>query len=161
MKNLKYILVFSFLIAFYSCNKENSNETSASTDSLNQVTKDSTALISNDLQTFEIPEELQGCSCYFAKNQEDFKNGKYIYADDYGNTAYIKIDNKIVKIPMEEGDFDPSDFNKTISNDDYTITIKGKKVKEFGETTTFEGKLILKKKDGSTSITTIYGECGC
>jgi hypothetical protein len=40
---------------------------------------------------------------------------------------------------MEEGDFDPSDFNKTISNDDYTITIKGKKVKEFGETTTFEG----------------------
>ena len=62
---------------------------------------------------------------------------------------------------MREGDFDPSDFSKIIKNSEVAVIIKGQKVKEKGETTTFEGELTLEKKDGRKTTIPIYGECGC
>ncbi len=165
MKNVKYTALFFGVLLFVSCNKDKENLAENSNveinDSIEQAVSDSTLILNSDLQTFNLPAEVQGCSCYFAKNKEDFDNEKYVYADDYGNTAYIKIEDKIVKIPMEEGDFDPSDFSKTISNKDFTITISGRKLKELDETMTFQGELTLEKKDGTKSVTPIYGECGC
>lgn len=114
-----------------------------------------------NLETFAFPAEVNGCSCYFAKNKEDFESEKYIYIDDYGNTAFLKIDGKTIKIPMKEGDFDPDNFNKTIKNDDLTITITGNKVKELEEVMMFEGKMTVENKKGEKTVTPIYGECGC
>lgn len=114
-----------------------------------------------NLGIFKFPAEVNGCSCYFSKNKEDFDQEKYIYIDDYGNTAYVKIDDKMVKIPMKEGDFDPENFSKTIKNDDVTITIDGKKIKEMEEVMMFEGTMTVENKKGEKTITSIYGECGC
>lgn len=150
MKKLKYVVLFLSIVSFVSCKKDKENLTENTeivlNDSLDQVNSDSVIIKQNTLQTFEIPPEVQGCSCLFAKNKEDFDNKKYIYVDDYGNTAYIKLEDKMIEIPMREGDFDPSDFSKVIKNSEVAVIIKGKKIKEKGETTTFEGELTLEKK---------------
>ena len=102
MKNVKYTALFFGVLLFVSCNKDKENLAENSNveinDSIELAVSDSTLILNSDLQTFNLPAEVQGCSCYFAKNKEDFDNEKYVYADDYGNTAYIKIEDKIVNI---------------------------------------------------------------
>ncbi len=147
-----------FALVVFSCNK---------TEKKTEVTKtnfskvDTTKISISQLETFDFPDEVQGCSCYFAKNKEDFMNQKYIYIDDYGNNAYVKMGGKLLKIAMEEGDFDPDHFDKVIKSDDYTIKIKGEKLPEMGETLMYVGKIIVEKKSGEKITSTIYGECGC
>lgn len=165
MKKLKYVLLFLSITAVVSCKKDKEsvteNSTPAMNDSINQVKMDSAKMVKVTAQTFAIPPEVQGCSCLFAKNKEDFDNGKYVYVDDYGNTAYIKVQDKMIQIPMREGDFDPSDFSKVIKNSEIAVIIKGKKVKESGEKNTFEGEMMVETKDGMKTTIPIYGECGC
>lgn len=113
------------------------------------------------VQSFGFPSEVDGCSCYFATDKENFNNEKYIYVDDYGNNAFLHLNGKQVKIKMEEGDFDPEHFTKTISNEDYTVTLSGKKLKEVEELMVFEGDITIKSTNGATYTSSVYGECGC
>lgn len=165
MKKLKYVLLIISITAVVSCKKDKENvvENAAPVmnDSINQAKLDSAKIVKVSAQTFAIPPEVQGCSCLFAKNKEDFDKGKYVYVDDYGNTAYIKLEDEMIQIPMREGDFDPSDFSKIIKNSEVAVIIKGKKVKEAGETTAFEGEMMIERKDGTKNTIPIYGECGC
>lgn len=113
------------------------------------------------LESMAFPAEVQGCSCYFAANQQDFEKEKYLYIDDYGNNAYIKINGEMVKFPLEEGDFDPEHFGKVIKNDQYSITIKGEKIKDQEEAMMFRGTMTVEDHAGNRTETPIYGECGC
>lgn len=168
MKNIFLYLGISLLV--FSCKKENENnskiEQSDSTtlykDTITKAKQDSVTGAENRLDKFGFPSEVEGCSCYFSESKNDFQNEKFVYVDDYGNNAYIKIDGKLIKIPMEEGDFDPSNFNKSIENADYRINMTGKKINELDETMMFEGKMTVEnKKTGKKFTTPIYGECGC
>lgn len=146
----------SFLLLF-SCKKEsialkNSPKDETQIESVSREIK---------LETFGFPPEVEGCSCYFAKNKEDFNAEKYLYIDDYGNNAYLKIGGKLLKIEMDEDDFDPADFSKKIKNDRISIEIKGKKVDELEEVMMFEGTMNVENNKGEKATTTIYGECGC
>ena len=165
---MKKVLIITTLLALFSCQKEgkiaesmgpNTDSTSIEMDSANILGTEHLNLI--NLESFKFPAEVNGCSCYFAKTKEDFENEKYIYIDDYGNTAFIKIDGKDIKIPMKEGDFDPENFSKVIQNDDITVTITGKKIKEMEEVMMFEGTMTVENKKGEKTVTPIYGECGC
>ena len=63
---------------------------------------------------------------------------------------------------MEEGDFDPSNFNKVIEDLDYKIIMTGRKTSEQDETMMFQGELsVYIKKEDRTITTPVYGECGC
>lgn len=161
-------MVIASLIMLFSCKKEekiteaggSANDTTyVEMDSLNVQTGENLNQI--NLETFSFPAEVNGCSCYFAKNKEDFEDEKYIYIDDYGNNAFLKVDGKMLKIIMKEGDFDPANFSKIIKNDDFTVTIKGKKVDELEEVMMFQGTMTVENKDGQKTVTPIYGECGC
>lgn len=148
-----------------SCKKENTvSENSAPTETMKVDSVSSNVHQTSDdlnLQTFGFPPEVDGCSCYFSKNKEDFENEKYIYIDDYGKTAYLKMDNKLHKIAMKDDDFDPENFQKEIKNEDLSIKISGKKVKELEEVMMFEGTMEVTLKNGKKSTVPIYGECGC
>ena len=164
---MKKILLIASLIILFSCKKEEqvSETKPLSTDSI-LLANDSLAasqepLNQIKLETFGFPAEVSGCSCYFSKNKQDFQDEKYVYIDDYGNSAFLKIDGKMAKIKMEEGDFDPDNFNKVIKNEDFTISIQGKKVNELEEVMMFEGTMTVENKNGEKTITPIYGECGC
>ena len=151
-----------------SCAKEKDHISTNSADSL--VHKEDSALTVADsaninvhqLDKFGFPPEVEGCSCYFAQNKEDFQKENFVYVDDYGNHSYIKINGKLIKIQMEEGDFDLGSLNRTIENSDYKIHMTGKKISEMEETIMFEGELnVENKKTGEIFNTPIYGECGC
>lgn len=165
---MKKLAILTSLFVLFSCKKEgsvseeivnNSDSVAMLQDSLHVSGVENPNQI--NLETFSFPAEVNGCSCYFAKNKEDFENEKYIYIDDYGNTAFLKIDGKTIKIPMKEGDFDPDNFNKTIKNDEFTITIMGNKVNELEEVMMFEGTMTVENIKGEKTVTPIYGECGC
>ena len=165
---MKKLMIIASLMMLFSCKKEEQITESKpiTTDSL-KVERDSlnvgTVEVLNqiNLETFGFPAEVNGCSCYFSKNKEDFEHEKYVYIDDYGNNAYLKIDGKTIKIKMKEGDFDPDNFNKVIKNEEISVTIQGKKVKELEEVMMFEGTMTVENKKGEKTITPIYGECGC
>ncbi len=160
------ILVYGLsLIMIIGCKKENPVSENSTQKEIVKIAADSekASEFSDDLnlQTFGFPAEVDGCSCYFSKNKEDFENEKYIYIDDYGKTAYLKMDNKLHKIAMKDDDFDPENFQKEIKNEDLYIKISGKKVKELEEVMMFEGTMEVTLKNGKKSTVPIYGECGC
>jgi len=161
---LFYALAF---LSIQACKKEevtlNESLTANAAVQAPQSTTDTIRIKSSPvLETFPMPAEVEGCSCYFAKSPADYETEKYVYVDDYGKSAYIKIEGKIIKIPMQEGDFDPLNFTKNLENSDYRITLSGKKINEMDETMMFQGEMTVEnKKTGDRNSTPIYGECGC
>jgi len=168
MKNTVKTTFFGLilLLTAQSCSKESAVTENMPTDSIgvtSPVHADSVA-VSNTLklEKFTMPPQVEGCSCYFSDTKENFENEQYIYVDDYGNSAYIQIAGKMIKIPMEEGDFDPSNFTKTIENGDFKVKMTGKKVSEQEEVMMFSGQMTVEnKKTGEKTLSPIYGECGC
>lgn len=114
------------------------------------------------VQEFSLPEVIQNCSCQFATSHQAYNEGKLVYADDYGNTAYLNIEGKQVEIPMEEGDFDPQDFSKIIENEAYTVQIKTQRTADDVENMRYSGTMeILEKQTQKRATLPIWGECGC
>ena len=160
------ILVYGFsLMMIISCKKENPvSDNSTPTETMKVDSVSSKILQTSDdlnLQTFGFPPEIDGCSCYFSKNKVDFENEKYIYIDDYGKNAFIKMNNKLQKISIKDDDFDIENFQKEFKNEELSIKISGKKVKELEEVMMFEGSMEVTLKNGKKSTVPIYGECGC
>ena len=159
-------LAFAVLV-LQSCKKETvnakENTTEYSAVAVQDKSSDSVPVNSSlHLEAFSMPAEVQGCSCYFADNKENFENENYVYADDYGNSAYLKIDGKMIKIPVDEGDFNPSAFSKNIQNKEYKVTLSGNKISDLDETMMFRGQMTVEiLKSGDRISTPIYGECGC
>lgn len=159
---MKKLVLLVTLTTLLSCKKEQTvtqNDHVKITNAAVPVPK-STAENSK-LETFSFPAEVEGCSCYFAKNKTDFEAEKFVYIDDYGNNAYLKSEGKMIKIPVKAGDFDPENFSKNIKNKELSVKIEGKKIKELEEVMMFEGTMTVQYKDGEELMTPIYGECGC
>ena len=113
-------------------------------------------------ESFAIPDTVVGCSCYFATDEESFNKQQYIYVNDYGNMAYVKINGQMLNFKMEEGDLDPSELNQTLENDQYKLELKGKRENGAEQLITFHGTMVLTdKKTGKTVQSSIFGECGC
>ena len=51
-------------------------------------------------------------------------------------------------------------LTKEIENENYKISVKGKKLAT-EEAMLFDGTLTLEKADGTKTVIPIYGECGC
>lgn len=167
MKKIKLGIAIAALIFIQSCNKDPKITSTDNADSVVMEVDSVTAKQNLEdnailLESFPLPPEINGCSCYFARNEEEFEREEYIYADDYGSSAHLKLDGKMVKIAMEEGDFDPSNFQKTIENEQYKIHMTGKQVSAQEELMIFKGQLTIENKTNRKQTTTpIYGECGC
>lgn len=163
---MKYVIIFFSAFLLVACKKDKGtvSNTTAS-DSLNIVKDSAKTNTSSEeilVENFPFPKEIKECSCYFAKNKADFEAEKYIYADDAGKTAYMKLDgvrlamNLISSSDMEADE----ELTKEIESNDYKISVKGKKIKG-EEALLFEGTLTIEKPDGSVVTSPIYGECGC
>lgn len=163
---MKYLIIFFSAILLVACKKDKETVSGSSpADSLNIVKDSATASIPSgkiQIETISFPEEIKECSCYFARNKTDFEAEKYIYADDAGKTAYMKLDGKRLTMNLiSSSDMEVEDeLTKEIESNDYKISVKGKKIKG-EEALLFEGTLTIEKPDGSVISTPIYGECGC
>jgi len=163
---MKYFIIFFSAFLLIGCKKDKETVTSqTSGDSLTLVqdsAKTETSLGKISVEVFPFPKEIKECSCYFAKNKADFENEKYIYADDAGKTAYMKLDGKRLAMNLiSSSDMEvDEELSKEIENGDYKISVKGKKIKN-EEALLFQGTLTIEKPDGTVVTTPIYGECGC
>jgi len=115
----------------------------------------------------ELPNDIEGCSCYFFKDEEASKNKEYLFANSYDSIAYVSVDKKLVRLKLtkttrEPNTFGDSDYSETYSNEDFKITIHVKYKKPAGdESWSTEGDLRITRKDGQSFTTTFVGECGC
>lgn len=163
---MKYFIIFFSFFLLVACKKEQQGSQNAASADSSNIVKDSTAtdLSSKKIavETFPFPSEIKECSCYFAKSKADFLDEKYIYADDAGKTAYMKLDGKRIALNLiSSSDMEvDEELSKEIENDDYKISVKGKKIKG-EEALLFEGILTIEKPDGTVVKMPIYGECGC
>lgn len=163
---MKYLIIFFSALLLTACKKDKETvKDSASTDSLN-IVKDSanTNATSGKVQVdiIPFPKEIKECSCYFARNKAEFEAEKYIYADDAGKTAYMKLDGQRLAMNLiSSSDMEvDEELTKEIESDNYKISVKGKKIKH-EEALLFEGTLTIEKPDGTVETMPIYGECGC
>ncbi|KPE50218.1 hypothetical protein [Chryseobacterium indologenes] len=163
---MKYLIIFFSALLLTACKKDKGSVTEAATaDSLN-IAKDSAKTEASSgkilVDTFPFPKEIKECSCYFARNKADFEAEKYIYADDAGKTAYMKLDGQRLAMNLiSSSDMEADEeLTKEIENDNYKISVKGKKIKG-EEALLFEGTLTIEKPDGTVETMPIYGECGC
>lgn len=164
---MKYIIITISAFMLMACKKEKetiSNPSAADSLSVVQdsVTIDTVAGGKISIEIFPFPKEIKECSCYFARNKADFEAEKYIYADDAGKTAYMKLDGKRLAMNLiSSNDMEvDEELSKEIENENYKISVKGKKIKS-EEALLFEGTLTIEKADGTVVSTPIYGECGC
>jgi hypothetical protein len=117
------------------------------------------------IDTFsKFPPEISGCGCYSSNNQNEFKANKFIYANDYGENAFISINGKMTKFKLEKAN--KLKNNHTISigiseDKQYTLIIDSIETGQIDETTQDKGILTLKSKDGGEVTKNIVGECGC
>ncbi|WP_370900363.1 hypothetical protein [Chryseobacterium gossypii] len=163
---MKYLIIFFSAFLLTACKKDKeAAQSPAAADSL-KITKDTVkAKVLSEkilIETFPFPKEIKECSCYFAQNKADFEAEKYIYADDAGKTAYMKLDGKrqvMNLISSSDMEVD-EELSKEIESDGYKISVKGKKIKG-EEALLFEGTMTIEKPDGTSITTRIYGECGC
>jgi hypothetical protein len=163
---MKYLIIFFSAFLLVACKKDKETvSNSKATDSLNIVQDSAKTTASTGkilVETIAFPKEIKECSCYFARNKADFEAEKYIYADDAGKTAYMKLDGKRLAMNLISSSDMESDeeLSKEIEIDDYKISVKGKKIKG-EEALLFQGTLTIEKPDGTVETIPIYGECGC
>lgn len=163
---MKYLIIFFSAFLFVACKKDKETVSdSTKTDSVIIVQDSAKTDVQNSniaVDIFPFPKEIKECSCYFAKNKADFENEKYIYADDAGKTAYMMLDGKRLAMNLiSSSDMEvDEELTKEIENENYKISVKGKKIKH-EEALLFEGTLTIEKPDGSKTTMPIYGECGC
>lgn len=149
------------IICLFGCN---SSPESKDKEKVNEVKVSSTELVGLQIQVIEKwPEEIDGCSCYSSRNKNEFEKREYIYMDDYGDKAFMKINGQLEKFKMTKSDtLTSSEHSKeTWENDNFELTIETRQVGQIDETWQHKGKLTLKQKDGETIEREIYGECGC
>lgn len=158
MRNFLILPVFFIL---FGCTKEKVNAADQRPEkSAAPQVKPATTRTFN-LGKFGFPPDLEGCSCYFAENNQDFDEEKFIYIDDYGKKALIKVDNKIIVIPATIEEFDENNFEKNVVGNGFKIKLTGKKIQEMEEVMMFEGQITVQREDGAVVQSPLYGECGC
>ncbi|KXH79591.1 hypothetical protein [Chryseobacterium kwangjuense] len=163
---MKYLIIFFSAFLLTACKKDKETiQSSNPSDSLNLVKDSATTAAASGKVLVDIisfPKEIKECSCYFARNKTDFEAEKYIYADDAGKTAYMKLDGKRLAMNLiSSSDMEvDEELTKEIESDQYKISVKGKKIKS-EEALLFEGTLTIEKPDGTVETMPIYGECGC
>lgn len=160
-------IIFSLFII--AC-KKNSSEVSGQHVKNDTITaiKDSTisktAGAKFNIETFsEFPKEIDGCSCYYSNNEEEFKKNQYIFVNDYDKISFMKINGTMIKfVQKETKDIDANTTETKSFGNDYELTVKSVKGKASGdETNTQSGIIIVKDKSGNSVEKTFYGECGC
>lgn len=158
----RIFLLFLGLMLLVSCKKE--TETFApKTENKQKPAKKAT--LKPTLQTFAFPAEVEGCSCYFAENRQEFIKQNYIYVDDFQKNAFIKINSELMKIPLNEGKKGSpgKQLNISIKNDDYSVELKAVMIEEGEiETQLYKGTITVTNLETKQKIRLpVYGECGC
>ncbi|QHL87244.1 hypothetical protein GU926_07285 [Nibribacter ruber] len=109
-------------------------------------------------------DDFRGCACYFARNQEELKQEKFIYFNDYQQKALVSINgSRISLVGAAKGN--PSTLNSPYkdSKGHYEVTVTIQDSQQTGdEVASKKGTLMVKDlKTGASQSVPFVGECGC
>jgi hypothetical protein len=109
-------------------------------------------------------DEFRGCACYFARNEEELKQEKFIYFNDYQQKALVSVNStKISLVGTAKGN--PTTLNSPYKDPKgrYEVTVSIQDSKQTGdEVASKKGTLLVKDlKTGATQSVPFVGECGC
>ena len=164
---MKYFTAFILLVLFFSCKKEEKivqEKVVPKIETKTEIKKDTLTAKEIKLEVFGFPQEVQGCSCYFATDREEFVKQNYIYVDDFQQNAFIKINGEQIKLEFDRKNevLPEKKLNINLHNDQFKVNLKGKAVEEGEiETHLYKGKLTVENKAGKKTVIPVYGECGC
>lgn len=155
-KKYAYFVTFSIIaisLFFFGCDTNNSNTTVIVSDNS-----------SFSIDTFSIiPNEIDGCSCYFSNNKSDFEKGIYIYANDFAEISFLKINGTMTK--FIQSDFKKIDSIKSIikaKSANYDLIIEKTLGKSTGdESSQMSGTITIIDNKGKSRKVSFFGECGC
>ena len=176
---MKKTILILIGLSIVSCKKEISTETENKKDTIvvkqeNLTKTDTTIAVAPVAEVLVtpmdgFPKDVQGCSCYFAQDKEMLKSEKFYYVDDYQQTAYVKVGDKIerFKITNDKMLKDPK-MQKDFENEKYIGKLVVEKIpsksheNKDNELWHYKGTLeVADKKTGKKTTIPIYGECGC
>ncbi len=176
-KRVFVFLASSFLVLFFACqqpgpsknvNQEGpvmANERSRSDDSLSVSGRNRSPIeFVLTIDTFGVfPPEIDGCSCYFSNDSSEFEQRMYIYADNYAETSFLKINGVMTKFVRT----DFKEINSTTNiikakSENYELIIQTIDGKQSGDETWLNtGTIKLTDMNGTSISRDFYGECGC
>lgn len=150
--------IFIIVTFLFACGQVNSSK------NVSQIENSKPSDQQLKIDTFStFPPEIDGCSCYFSNDSIDFKNSTYIFANDFAQISFLKINGFMTK--FTQIDFKKIDEANTYvqyKSEEYEMTIEVKSGKQSGDETQLKtGTIKLTDKKGSTLIKDFYGECGC
>lgn len=158
----RILFLFFTLIMLISCKKE--AETAIPKTQIESKTAKKVAK-KLDLETFGFPAEVEGCSCYFAENRQEFIKQNYIYVDDFQKNAFVKINSEQIKFPLDDGKENTpgKQLYISIKNDNYSVELKADMIQEGEiETQLYKGTITVINLETNEKIQLpVYGECGC
>ena len=115
----------------------------------------------------DIPEEIDGCSCYFSETAQQFKNDEYLFAANFDSIAFVSVNKKLVKLTListtrEPDTFGDEDHIDIYKSDIYTVIV-AIKYRESSEDEIWwnDGTIRLESRDGQKVVKEFVGECGC
>ena len=159
---MKRILILIILAITISCKNAEINQKSIiEKDSIRYSKKVVAKRIK--LENFtNFPPEIDGCSCYFSKDSTDFSKEQYIFANDFAETSFLKINGKFIKF-TQISKIDMKTYEKVkYQSEKYEMNLELKHGKQSGDETSLQsGTLNVKDKNGNETETEFYGECGC
>lgn len=114
-----------------------------------------------------MPEEIEGCACYLSRDDVSFDQQKHIFASNNDSTAYMMINNELIKFKMTSTTHEPFTFKshdliENYTNKKYDMIIDAK----FEDSTSYEswnfyGKITVQDKIGKKITINFVGVCGC
>ncbi|AMM50191.1 hypothetical protein TH61_02010 [Rufibacter sp. DG15C] len=109
-------------------------------------------------------DEFRGCACYFARNEQELKQEKFIYFNDYQQKALVSINGtKIPLVGAAKGN--PSTLNSPYKDPKgrYEVSVSIQDSKQTGDEVASKKGLMQVKdlKTGATQTVPFLGECGC
>jgi hypothetical protein len=112
------------------------------------------------LESFtDIPQEIEGCACYFFISQEDREKLQYIFVNDWALLAFVKINGQIVKFEQQEYDEKNRVYFYIHHTDKMKVEIT-KNIAEDYESVVVEGIITIETEKGHLQQKFI-GDCGC
>ncbi len=159
MKSL--YLTYSLLLSLFllSCGEEKQQLPSEQIV-VEEAPKNQTLFVSNFT---DLPSEIDGCSCIFSTDSLAYTKESYLYANDFGKVAFMKINGKITR--LEEMQREEKDSLTTFTSykaEGIEVDVTTSQGKQTGEESQEEsGTITIRQEDGQTLTKTFYGQCGC
>jgi hypothetical protein len=146
---VKLIVVLICILSSFNVNAQNKN-------SINKV--DSVKKIV--LEYFnEIPDELDGCLCYFSKSKSEFIKNHYLLINDFSNIAFLKINGVLTRFELEK--FDEANNVFYYINPNYKMKIQITKTDTDSTDEVDLYGVILIETENMKNETSFFGKCIC